>query len=223
MAEATVQTQETRQCSRCRRTLPVEEFVSARRSAKPVAYCASCRAHAREKYARAKPPGQIDRRFAVIRELSGQVKTCTACHAELPIECFTPHKAGAGGRESRCRDCLRTYWSARNRAGHFDYSRQREPKERRKERLKYFYGLTPEQYDAMVAAQSGRCAICRTDTPGGRAGHWAVDHDHATHRVRGLLCNGCNLALGLMRDNPTAMREAAAYLERHSGAMVRNG
>ena len=75
------------------------------------------------------------------------------------------------------------------------------------------YGLSVEELDAMLARQGGRCAICR-DEPGDR--RLGVDHDHATGRVRGLLCPRCNMALGLFRDNADALRAAAGYLERQA-------
>jgi len=75
----------------------------------------------------------------------------------------------------------------------------------------YLYGLTPEQYAALLKQQDNRCAICRTETPGGKGG-WHVDHDHATDRVRGLLCNACNLMLGHAQDDPARLRAALAYL-----------
>lgn len=77
----------------------------------------------------------------------------------------------------------------------------------------YLYGVTPEQYDALLLAQDNRCAICRTDTPGGR-GTWCVDHCHDTERVRGLLCNGCNTGLGQFQDDPDRLKAAAEYLLR---------
>ena len=54
------------------------------------------------------------------------------------------------------------------------------------------HGLTPADYDKMVETQNGRCMICNTDQPGTESGHWPVDHDHATGRVRALLCSACN-------------------------------
>jgi Recombination endonuclease VII len=58
------------------------------------------------------------------------------------------------------------------------------------------YGLTPADYDEMVETQNGRCMICNTDQPGTESGYWPVDHDHATRRVRALLCSACNAGLG---------------------------
>jgi len=73
------------------------------------------------------------------------------------------------------------------------------------------YGITPEDYARMFAAQGGRCAICRTANPGnGR--RWSVDHDHETGKVRGLLCSQCNTGLGMLRDSPITLTAARAYL-----------
>jgi hypothetical protein len=88
-------------------------------------------------------------------------------------------------------------------------------------RIKYAYGLSREQFEKMLASQGGVCAICRTDTPGGRSGKWVVDHDHqccpGTRScgicVRGLLCNACNHGLGHFADRAEVLRRAAAYVE----------
>jgi len=72
------------------------------------------------------------------------------------------------------------------------------------------YGLTLEQYDAIVATQDGKCPICLEDLMGGR--YQTVDHCHETGRVRGVLCSRCNSALGLLRDRADAATRAAAYL-----------
>lgn len=71
-------------------------------------------------------------------------------------------------------------------------------------------------FDAMLEAQGGRCAICRTDkafSGGGDGRRLAIDHCHSTGIVRGLLCGNCNRMLGLVKDDPEALRRAAAYLE----------
>lgn len=84
----------------------------------------------------------------------------------------------------------------------------------RKYQLKEKYGITPEQYDAMLAAQGGHCAICPATEPGGPRGrYFAVDHNHATNEVRGLLCNRCNRAIGLLKDDPAVLSAALTYLE----------
>lgn len=91
---------------------------------------------------------------------------------------------------------------------------------RRKEKARGFlrrYGITLDDFNVMLASQDNACAICRTphdpDAPGrrGKLG-LHVDHDHRTGKVRGLLCNGCNRALGFVQDRPEVLRAAADYL-----------
>ena len=74
---------------------------------------------------------------------------------------------------------------------------------------KRLYGLTKEGYDTLLEQQGGKCAICRRPDRGRRL---AVDHDHQTHRVRGLLCRTCNLALGWLGDDPVLLAQALEYL-----------
>lgn len=80
--------------------------------------------------------------------------------------------------------------------------------------LRSKYGITHEDYDIMLVMQDNRCAICRTDVPGGR-GTFHVDHDHVTGKVRELLCHGCNLMLGAGKDDPKVLSAGADYLTRH--------
>lgn len=74
------------------------------------------------------------------------------------------------------------------------------------------YGLTPEQYDELAEAQGFVCALCFEACPTGK--QLAVDHDHASGRVRGLLCRTCNAGLGSLKDSPELLRRAADYLDR---------
>ena len=76
------------------------------------------------------------------------------------------------------------------------------------------FGITAEELAALLLKQNGRCAICRTKEPSG-SGDWAIDHDHVTGQVRGLLCTRCNLAIGLLRDDPKVITAALRYVERH--------
>lgn len=77
--------------------------------------------------------------------------------------------------------------------------------------LKKLYGMSPEEYSTLMAAQGGKCAICRSSCPRGRL---SVDHNHETGEIRGLLCRDCNRALGIFRDDPDRLRKAAEYLEK---------
>ncbi|MFF9002615.1 endonuclease VII domain-containing protein [Streptomyces achromogenes] len=88
------------------------------------------------------------------------------------------------------------------------------------------YGITLAQYEEMLAAQGGGCAICAATEPGGRGEKFHIDHDHACcpgirscgSCIRGLLCTGCNTALGGFRDDPKRLLAAVAYLTARKGA-----
>lgn len=73
-------------------------------------------------------------------------------------------------------------------------------------------GFTLDQYHAMRESQGEVCKICGTYTPDLR-----VDHNHATGKVRGLLCGTCNSGLGFLKDSPVVLRSAVQYLERANG------
>ena len=99
----------------------------------------------------------------------------------------------------------------------------RRPEERaethRRSHFKTKYGLTVAQYDEMFAAQGGCCAVCgrpESRMKGGKVARLSVDHDHKTGKVRGLLCDKHNRALGLLGDSADIVECAAAYLRRHS-------
>jgi len=81
-------------------------------------------------------------------------------------------------------------------------------------RRRYVYGIAPEEVDALLRKQNNRCAICARP-PNGRAKVLVVDHDHATQKVRGLLCDWCNRGLGLFQDDAESLIRAAAYLKKN--------
>jgi hypothetical protein len=77
------------------------------------------------------------------------------------------------------------------------------------------YGISPAEYDALLAKQGGACAICRKRSKG----RLCVDHCHLTGTIRGLLCRACNLVLGALKDDQASLVAALAYL----GALPRDG
>lgn len=75
-----------------------------------------------------------------------------------------------------------------------------------------------EQYDEMLKAQDNVCAICgseETYVRYGVVGKLAIDHDHETGQVRGLLCSRCNSGIGLLGDDPERAQAAVDYLMEH--------
>jgi hypothetical protein len=137
-------------------------------------------------------------------------KKCTGCNEVKPLEAFSLHPSCRYGRNSRCRICKNeqaaTYylnnrpenpakWEERGRAGW----------------LKGAYGLSLDDFDGLMEAQGGVCAICG-DPPGAKRFH--VDHCHRTRLVRGLLCFCCNSGLGSFKDNEDRLFAAVDYLRR---------
>lgn len=73
------------------------------------------------------------------------------------------------------------------------------------------FGITPARYDELLALQGGRCAVCERHS---RTRRLAVDHDHETGEIRGLLCTRCNHKLiGAANESPAVLRRAARYLD----------
>lgn len=145
-----------------------------------------CHAH----YKKLRAHGQYESPGAVV---AGQ-RCCTACGETKAVLEFGLQKAGPGGRSRQCRTCVNAK-QKRHNARH---------------RLLKQYGMRPDDYDRLLAEQGGVCAICGTEpTPNRRL---AVDHCHEGGQVRGLLCTGCNVAIGHMRDDADRLEAAAAYL-----------
>lgn len=98
--------------------------------------------------------------------------------------------------------------------------RSRLPEAKRKElsrrsNLWRRYRITPEQFDALLTSQGNCCAICRSPDPRHQRG-WRVDHNHVTKKVRGILCNHCNVAIGMAGEDADVLFKIAVYLKVHS-------
>lgn len=74
------------------------------------------------------------------------------------------------------------------------------------------YGLSPDEFQAMIDKQEGKCAVCGNIPPDGLV----IDHNHTTHKVRELLCNVHNVAVGMIQENPDIARKIISYLEKHA-------
>ena len=88
-------------------------------------------------------------------------------------------------------------------------ARKRTPEQRRCNLLRGKYGIEPAEYDAILIKQGGGCAICGSIAS---RRYLHVDHCHKTGRVRGLLCNTCNIGLGHFKDDPERLSRAVVYL-----------
>jgi Autographiviridae endonuclease VII len=90
-------------------------------------------------------------------------------------------------------------------------SRAQDPVSRRKHRLRSNYGISLEEYVAMLERQGGVCAICKKKPDKGKP--LCVDHCHVTGMVRGLLCHKCNSVLAFGNDDPAILQAAITYLQ----------
>ena len=119
-------------------------------------------------------------------------------------------------RNAAAKAAMNKAWVENNRARHNEGGKawkKNNPSAMKKYRLRK-YGLTVEQYDAMLASQDNRCAICSTATPA-KHGSWCIDHDHKTNKARGLLCVKCNAGLGNFDENTGFLLAAERYLQLH--------
>jgi hypothetical protein len=125
---------------------------------------------------------------------------CTRCREAKPVDAFARDSNRLSGRQGWCRACFTQYRQA---------NRGRRRGQQRVWQLEKRFGITVEEFEAMLARQDGKCAICGRDP-----GHTLrIDHCHETGRVRGLLCLTCNAALGKL-ENPAWMEAATAFLAR---------
>ena len=146
------------------------------------------------------------------------MKFCVNCNIEKSLDDFYVDNArpyvGASVRiHSWCKECVKA-------AARVCYKRRHESGQERERgwRRKGIVGVTWNDFVEMYADQDGRCLICdnsiRIKGVGKKKTDIAhLDHDHSTGRARGILCQNCNVALGLLRDDPDLFRAAAEYLE----------
>lgn len=181
-------------CPICKATLPLSDF--AKNNRRPDGRGSYCKPCAREKYHR--PARQ--RKQAVPRPTEGK-QECRTCGEVKSYDDFY-WQADKGRLAYYCKHCKKVQDKA---------YRDGNPREYRSKVLKRKYGITAAEFDQMLAAQGGGCAICETDVnPDSRS--LAVDHCHKTGKVRGILCGRCNKALGLLRDDVLLFEKAVTYL-----------
>ena len=160
-------------------------------------------------------------------------KICRKCERVRPLDEFYRDTNARDGRRPECIPCARALrrawyqrnrekaiadvkrWQAENRGRHLETQRVRRQRPEVKQRdraghLKRKYGMTLGQYDALLAAQGGGCAICHRPPNDVISLH--VDHEHSSGRVRALLCVRCNNGLGLFDEDPALFAAAVTYL-----------
>lgn len=140
---------------------------------------------------------------------------CKDCGERKPVDQFSPQASSRTGVRSVCKPCNSERTMQR---------RDKNPDRDLDAHLRRTFGITLDQYNEMVEAQNGVCAICGeppTIVMGvksrrqGRAvrPRLVVDHCHETGKIRGLLCTPCNRGIGFLNDDPKRVLAALEYLE----------
>lgn len=153
----------------------------------------------------------------------GQGVQCRYCGhwyrnaSKLGIHCNRVHRAEM---PVGCDLCDRRFETESGKQIHMGYAhaeamlpRRDDPMVQREWNLRTKYGIGVADYERMLAGQGGRCATCPRTPADEHRGRLAVDHDHVTGAVRGLLCANCNRAIGLAADDPARLRRMADYLD----------
>jgi hypothetical protein len=136
-------------------------------------------------------------------------RKCARCKKRLPatLEYFYKHSRNKNILGSWCKECTKQATNERRRANP-GTARLAE----RQRYVKRNYGITLDDYDRMAEEQGGVCAICGEPDITGR--RLAIDHNHETGEVRGLLCVKCNVKLGVLES--TRWRKLAeSYIKHH--------
>lgn len=103
-----------------------------------------------------------------------------------------------------------------NNVGHYSYCKVCERREKFEAMLFRIHGITIEDYQQLYEIQGGKCAICKKDQDYIKNDRLLfVDHSRKTKKVRGLLCNSCNLVLGWAKEDISVLEEAISYLKIH--------
>ena len=155
------------------------------------------------------------------------LKQCSMCEQLLDVVLFKKNSGSYDGLNPSCDSCHRVSRNRPERKAKREVWKQspegrasiKKHNRSRKAFAAYLaraYGLSFSDFSSLVVEQLGLCAGCLVElVPEGR-NRFHVDHDHATGKVRGLLCASCNSALGLAHDSPTVLRQLAAYLRETS-------
>lgn len=140
------------------------------------------------------------------------LKKCNKCKLEKPLKHYTKNSLQRDGLCPTCRECYRIY------ANNYIQRKDREePGKRWDGVIQARYGISIEQYKALLVEQGGGCALCGSPDPRNRnVQHFCIDHDHQTKEVRGLLCYRCNRGIGLLQDDPEVLAKGVEYLRRPS-------
>jgi hypothetical protein len=135
-------------------------------------------------------------------------KVCPKCKTEREFDSFGKDSTTAKGISAWCKPCKKS-WRSEHRKKYPEKAKARD----RSSDLQKNYGISIKEYDEMLRIQDGRCGCCGIhQSRFVRRLH--VDHDHATGKIRGLLCTQCNPGIGYFQHSIERLKLGVAYLEK---------
>lgn len=144
------------------------------------------------------------------RKAADEEGWCARCETFKPVSEFSADRSRKNGIKTSCKAC-----------DAIAQKDQYDPERDWSRRIKREYGLTPEDYYALLVAQGGVCAICGGKAyRDGRESRLHIDHNHETGRIRGLLCFRCNSTLGRVEDSLELIEKIVGYLEEDRGKQL---
>lgn len=141
-------------------------------------------------------------------------KICTHCQIEKLLEEFGYRSGRKDGLNSWCKQCCNDK-SRAWRKNNPDKVKEQNSRRTREDRYLALYGITIEEYQETLEKQNFKCAICEKPAEENTKGILYVDHIAGTKQMRGLLCNLCNTAIGLMNHDTFILLNAVNYLNQH--------
>jgi hypothetical protein len=163
--------------------------------------------------------------FCLDNTRNGLQRTCKTCNLLAQKAFYEKHKKRVSERRKLERQADPEKFSERKKKYHLENPEQRKRgwkkwyrEHGRSWHLMKAFGISEDEYDAILSRQGGVCAICGSDDPKHSHGRFVVDHCHKTGSVRGLLCHSCNVGIGCLEDNPETLRKAIAYLLKHGAS-----
>lgn len=129
-------------------------------------------------------------------------KYCPKCDSTKVTTLFYPNRFKGDGLSSVCRDCTKKFYAKRTKEKEREYHRA------------WMYRLTAKEYADILLKQNNKCANNACNVKSTDARNLDVDHDHATGKVRGLLCRFCNTGLGNFRDNLQLLQGIQDYISK---------
>ena len=210
----------TRICTKCELEKPIEEF--GKNGNQNGGYRTECKICSRirrnERYRKDIRPTKSFQKYLTLdaqEDFKKGVKYCPGCKVKKPHSEFLKNKRASNGIDFYCKECKRKNVSKYGPSPEELQKIYLKHKKRTRNRaLIRKYGITLEAYNILLMEQNNKCAICGV-TPEEQGKDLAVDHCHTSNKIRALLCNNCNAAIGFLKDNVDITKKIMYYLIKH--------